>query len=331
MPSSQSQGPGPEVHVQADATIGSDVELGPGTVIGSECRLTTNIRAGRQLVMHARSTVSHDARIGDQVTIGASTNVAGNVRIGSRVTLGDGVAVIPGVTIGSDATVEPGAVVLRDVADHTTVAGVPATLVESRPVRGPYSSKRLVDLGLLALLAVPAAIAGLVCAIAVRSTSRGPILFRQDRVGLDERPFRMIKFRTMEDRGDNPLVPDPDRITGVGRWLRRFSLDELPQLLNVARGEMSVVGPRPALAFQLDNFTARQRGRASVRPGLTGLAQVSGRNEITWSERIEFDLAYIHEQSPMVDLRLAVQTPVALLSGEGVEGHQPDDPLIDRS
>ena len=291
--------------------------------------MTTNIRAGRALVMLARATVSHDSRIGDQVLIGAGTNVAGNVRIGSRVTIGDRVAVIPGVTIGNGATIERGSVVLADVADHATVAGVPAVAVEDHPARRPYSTKRLIDLALLAVIAIPAAVVGLACAVAVRFTSRGPVFFRQERVGMDEHPFEMIKFRTMVDRGDNPLVPDPARITSAGRWLRRFSLDELPQLLNVARGEMSIVGPRPALVFQLDNFTDRQRRRASVRPGLTGLAQVSGRNEITWSERIEFDLAYIHRQSPLADLRLAIRTPIALLSGEGVEGHEAADPLID--
>ncbi len=322
--------PGPDVTVDPAATIGSDVELGRGAVIGAECRLTTNIRAGRDFVMEARSTVSHDARIGDQVTIGVGTNVAGNVRIGSRVALGAGVAVIPGVTIGSDVTIEPGSVVLADIADNVTVAGVPAVVVDARPVRGPYGAKRLADLALLAVLAVPAIIVGALCAVGVRLSSRGPVFFRQERVGMAEEPFEMIKFRTMVDRADNPLVPDPDRITSVGRWLRRLSLDELPQLLNVARGEMSIVGPRPALAFQLENFTERQRGRAAVRPGLTGLAQLSGRNEITWTERIEFDLAYVQEQSPSVDLKLVVRTPLALLSGQGVEGHQAADPLIDR-
>ena len=179
---------------------------------------------------------------------------------------------------------------------------------------GPYRTKRVVDLALLAVIALPALLVGAACAAVVALTSPGPVFFRQARVGMGERPFEMVKFRTMVDRADNPLVPDPDRITFVGRWLRRLSLDELPQLLNVAKGEMSIVGPRPALAFQLENFTRRQRGRTAVRPGLTGLAQVSGRNEIDWTRRIDLDLAYIEEQSPLVDLGLVVRTPVALLS-----------------
>ena len=157
----------------------------------------------------------------------------------------------------------------------------------------PYRGKRLVDLAILAVVAAPAAVLGLVCAIAIRLTSRGPIMFLQERVGMDGEPFVVWKFRTMLD-GDNPIIPSADRITAVGRVLRRTSLDELPQLINVARGEMSIVGPRPTLAYQVERWTDRQRGRLAVRPGLTGLAQVNGRNDLAWSERIEFDLSLIH-------------------------------------
>ena len=190
----------------------------------------------------------------------------------------------------------------------------------------PYRGKRTVDLVLLALVAVPAAVLGVVCAAAVRLTSSGPVFFRQQRVGRDGVPFEMVKFRSMR-AGVNPIFPDADRITPVGRVLRRTSLDELPNLVNVARGEMSVVGPRPTLAYQVDRYDDRQRVRLDVRPGLTGLAQVNGRNELSWPARIELDLEYVDRQSVALDLRILLATVRVLLTGSGVEGHQHDDPL----
>lgn len=185
---------------------------------------------------------------------------------------------------------------------------------------------RSLDLVVLAIVAIPAAILGAACAIAVRLTSPGPILFRQERVGLDGAPFMVLKFRTMVDE-PNPIFPDASRITSAGRILRRFSLDELPQLINVARGEMSIVGPRPTLAYQVERYDDRQRHRLDVRPGLTGLAQVSGRNALSWAERIDLDLRYVEEKSVWTDLSIIGRTARALLSGEGVEGHPEDDAL----
>jgi lipopolysaccharide/colanic/teichoic acid biosynthesis glycosyltransferase len=131
----------------------------------------------------------------------------------------------------------------------------------------------------------------------------------------------------MLDRPDNPLFPDRDRITGVGRLLRRFSLDELPQLLNVVNGEMSIVGPRPTLAYQVARYDDRQRGRLTVRPGVTGLAQVRGRNAMPWAERIELDLEYVRTQSLWRDVQILWWTLAAVIRGAGVEGHPTDDPL----
>jgi lipopolysaccharide/colanic/teichoic acid biosynthesis glycosyltransferase len=190
----------------------------------------------------------------------------------------------------------------------------------------PYRGKRLVDLALLAIVAVPAGLVALPCAVAVRLTSPGPILFRQERVGRGGRPFDMIKFRTMT-HGDNPVFPDADRITSAGRVLRRVSLDELPNLLNVWRGEMSIVGPRPTLAYQVERYTDRQLGRLAIKPGLTGLAQIRGRNELSWAERIDHDLEYVVTQSPWLDLRICVATVRVAVTGAGVEGHPGDDPL----
>jgi lipopolysaccharide/colanic/teichoic acid biosynthesis glycosyltransferase len=127
--------------------------------------------------------------------------------------------------------------------------------------------------------------------------------------------------------GDNPIFPDATRITGVGRVLRRFSLDELPQLVNVAKGDMSVVGPRPTLAYQVERYDEFQRRRLAVRPGLTGWAQVNGRNSLDWPTRIRLDVEYVERQSPATDLRIIARTLQTMLSGEGVEGHPTDDPL----
>jgi lipopolysaccharide/colanic/teichoic acid biosynthesis glycosyltransferase len=191
----------------------------------------------------------------------------------------------------------------------------------------PYRGKRLVDLAVLLAVALPAGAIGAVAALAVRLTSPGPVMFHQQRVGMNGQPFDCLKFRTMV-HGDNPLIPDSSRITSAGRWLRRFSLDELPQLLNVARGDMSVVGPRPMLPFQAERCDRRQARRFAVRPGLTGWAQVNGRNSVDWPSRIELDLDYVERQSPLLDLRIIAGTARALVSGSGVEGHDPDDPFV---
>jgi lipopolysaccharide/colanic/teichoic acid biosynthesis glycosyltransferase len=190
----------------------------------------------------------------------------------------------------------------------------------------PYRGKRVIDLALLAIVALPAALVGLPCALAVRLTSPGPVFFRQQRIGRDGRPFEMIKFRTMV-AGDNPIFPDASRITSAGRVLRRTSLDELPNLINIWRGEMSIVGPRPTLGYQVERYDDRQRRRLAVRPGLTGLAQIRGRNELTWAERIDHDLEYVDTQSARLDLRIALATVKVALTGAGVEGHPDDDPL----
>jgi len=192
--------------------------------------------------------------------------------------------------------------------------------------RGPYRGKRLTDLVLLAVFGLPALVLGLGCAIAVRLTSRGPVLFLQERVGINGELFVVWKFRTMLN-GDNPIIPSADRITAVGRILRRTSLDELPQLINVARGEMSVIGPRPTLAYQVERWTDRQKGRLDVRPGLTGLAQVNGRNDLSWSERIEYDLEYVATQSLRTDAAILVRTATAMIGGEGTGATAADDPI----
>ncbi len=193
---------------------------------------------------------------------------------------------------------------------------------------GSYRGKRIFDLVVLGVVAIPAALIGALCALAVRFSSRGPVLFLQQRMGRDGESFVVVKFRTMVHDPSRPVdFPDASLITTVGRVLRRTSLDELPQLLNVLHGEMSVVGPRPTIASQVARYDGRQRGRLAVRPGLTGLAQVQGRNVLTWPQRIELDLEYVQRQSVRLDLWILARTVGVLVFGSGVEGHPTDDPI----
>jgi lipopolysaccharide/colanic/teichoic acid biosynthesis glycosyltransferase len=147
-----------------------------------------------------------------------------------------------------------------------------------------------------------------------------PVLFVQERPGLHGRPFRLLKLRTMRDARDaegRPL-PDGERLTRLGRTLRTLSLDELPQLVNVLRGEMSLIGPRPLLMAYLPRYSARQARRHEVRPGVTGWAQVRGRNALDWDERFELDVWYVDHVSPALDLRIAALTALALVRPSGV-------------
>jgi lipopolysaccharide/colanic/teichoic acid biosynthesis glycosyltransferase len=155
-------------------------------------------------------------------------------------------------------------------------------------------------------------------AVAVRLEDDGPVFFRQERVGQDARPFEVLKLRTMivdaHTQGAGYAVDKGDsRITRVGHVLRKTSVDELPQLWNVLRGEMSLVGPRPTLAYQVERYTDRQRRRLEVKPGLTGWAQVNGRASLSWPERIELDVWYVEHRSLALDLRILLRTVSVLL------------------
>jgi len=163
----------------------------------------------------------------------------------------------------------------------------------------------------------------LVAIVAIRLESPGSPIYRQRRVGRDGRPFDVIKLRTMvtgaEHMGRGLAVSEGDsRITRVGRLLRRTSLDELPNLINVLRGEMAIIGPRPTVPVQVDRYTERQRGRLAVKPGITGWAQVHGRAELPWDERIELDLWYIEHRSWRLDLRILVRSVQMVLGGRGL-------------
>jgi len=157
-------------------------------------------------------------------------------------------------------------------------------------------------------------------ALAVKAQDGGPILYRQTRVGKDGVDFELLKLRTMvvgaESQGAGFAVNRGDpRITRIGRILRRTSIDELPQLWNVVQGEMSVIGPRPTLRYQVDRYDEHQRHRLDVLPGITGWAQVHGRAALPWAERIELDVWYVRHRSALVDLKILLRTPLALLGG----------------
>jgi lipopolysaccharide/colanic/teichoic acid biosynthesis glycosyltransferase len=183
--------------------------------------------------------------------------------------------------------------------------------------------KRVLDrLGALVLLAVTSPLLVAAC-IAIRLESAGSPIYRQRRVGKDGVHFDLYKLRTMvsgaETMGAGLAVDEDDpRITGVGKLLRRFSLDELPNLLNVLRGEMSLVGPRPTVQVQVAQYTERQRRRLAVEPGITGWAQIKGRAALPWHERIELDLWYVEHWSLRLDLRILLSTARLLLSGRGL-------------
>ena len=193
--------------------------------------------------------------------------------------------------------------------------GVPATWDPAVHAVNRAADVALAGLGLVVTSPLLAA-AGL----AVKLEDGGPVLFRQTRVGKDGKDFELLKLRSMvvdaERTGAGHAVDRGDRrITRVGRLLRRTSIDELPQLWNIVRGDMSVIGPRPTLRYQVERYSERQRRRLDVRPGLTGWAQIHGRATLPWAERIELDVWYVEHRSPRVDLRILLRTPLALFGG----------------
>ncbi|HEY3928669.1 MAG TPA: sugar transferase [Candidatus Koribacter sp.] len=187
-------------------------------------------------------------------------------------------------------------------------------------------AKRVLDI-LVCVIAAPFALPlMLLCALAVRLTSPGPVLFRQVRVGKNRQTFEMLKFRTMyvnapdlRNADGSTFNQDSDpRVTSAGRFLRKTSLDELPQLINVLRGNMSIVGPRPDLPDHLSYYRPRDFERLTVRPGLTGLPQVRGRNSLSWEQRRDLDIEYVKTWSVWMDIKIMVLTVPTVLFGRGI-------------
>jgi lipopolysaccharide/colanic/teichoic acid biosynthesis glycosyltransferase len=184
-------------------------------------------------------------------------------------------------------------------------------------------TRRLVDIVVSAAALLLAAPLLLAAAIAIRIESAGPAIYRQRRAGRDGAPFDVLKLRTMVDGAEHigaglAIDAGDARVTRVGALLRRTSIDELPNLLNVLRGEMSLIGPRPTLPAQVEQYSERQRGRLAIKPGITGWAQVNGRASLPWAERIELDLYYIEHRSTALDLRILGRTVAMVLGGRGL-------------
>jgi len=182
------------------------------------------------------------------------------------------------------------------------------------------SLKRFVDIiGALGVMALLCPLFGAIAAL-VQMRLGKPVLFRQQRPGFHGKPFALLKFRTMTNACDaqNRLLPDAERLTPLGRFLRRTSLDELPTFFNVLCGEMSLVGPRPLLMQYLDRYTPEQMRRHDVRPGITGWAQINGRNAISWEEKFSLDIWYVDHQSLWLDLKILLLTVWKVLKREGI-------------
>lgn len=186
--------------------------------------------------------------------------------------------------------------------------------------------KRSIDLGIAVIALALLWPLLLALAVLVRVKNGAPVFFRQTRPGLHGHPFHLIKFRTMREAFDvlgNPL-PDAERLTGFGRWLRTTSLDELPELWNVVKGDMSLVGPRPLLMEYLPLYSAEQARRHEVKPGITGWAQVNGRNSLTWEKKFELDVWYVEQQSFWLDIKIIALTIKKVLLCEGISAQGED-------
>jgi lipopolysaccharide/colanic/teichoic acid biosynthesis glycosyltransferase len=223
--------------------------------------------------------------------------------------------------------------------DGNSPNGTQQRLEVPGPVGRPEQGlPRVADLAIAVVSLIAVSPVLVAAAIAIRLESPGPILYRQRRVGRDGKIFELFKLRTMRQGADpvgvgTAVTSEDPRVTRVGRLLRRFSLDELPNLFNVLRGEMRIVGPRATLPAQVELYTPRQRRRLDLRPGVTGWAQIHGRAGIPWEERIELDVWYVEHRSLRLDLKILARTPRALLGGVGrvavdpYAGSSPDSPL----
>lgn len=203
-------------------------------------------------------------------------------------------------------------------------------MTQKHKIKGPYEAffKRLIDIVASSLVVVLFCWLYLILALIVRFNLGSPIIFTQDRPGKNGKVFKLYKFRSMSDKRDEKgeLLPDKMRLNKFGRILRSTSLDELPELFNIIRGDMSIVGPRPLLVKYLPFYNSHDARRHEVRPGLTGLAQVSGRNAMSWKEKFEKDIEYVDNLTFLMDVKVVLLTIKKVFVREGIEfkeGHQP--------
>lgn len=201
--------------------------------------------------------------------------------------------------------------------------------MQKHMIKGPYDAffKRLLDIVASTFVVVLFSWLYLILAIVVRINLGSPVIFKQDRPGKDGKIFKLYKFRSMSNKRDEMgnLLPDKQRLNKFGRILRSTSLDELPELFNIIKGDMSLVGPRPLLVKYLEHYNAHDKRRHEVRPGLTGLAQVSGRNTLSWKEKFDKDIEYVDNLTFMMDVKIILMTIKKVFVREGIdfeEGHQ---------
>ena len=202
--------------------------------------------------------------------------------------------------------------------------------MEKHSIKGPYEAffKRSIDIAACSFIAILFSWLYLILALIVRFNLGSPIIFTQDRPGKNGQIFKLYKFRSMSDKRDEDgnLLPDKQRLNKFGRILRSTSLDELPELFNIIKGDMSIVGPRPLLVKYLPHYNSHDARRHEVRPGLTGLAQVSGRNAMSWKEKFEKDIEYVDNLTFLMDVKIVLMTIKKVFVREGIEfkeGHQP--------
>ena len=202
--------------------------------------------------------------------------------------------------------------------------------MQGHKVKGPYEAffKRFIDIAACTLVVVLFCWLYLIVALVVRLNLGSPVIFTQERPGKNGKIFKLYKFRSMSDKRDEKgeLLPDKQRLNKFGRILRSTSLDELPELFNIIKGDMSIVGPRPLLVKYLDHYNAHDMRRHEVRPGLTGLAQVSGRNAMSWKEKFDKDIEYVDNLTFLMDVKVVLLTVKKVFVREGIEfieGHQP--------
>lgn len=189
--------------------------------------------------------------------------------------------------------------------------------------------KRIIDIVLSAVLIIVLTPIFIIIAVLIKVDSRGPVLFVQKRAGLKSSPFKIFKFRTMVQNAENmgsrlSVSQNDSRITKVGSFLRDWSLDELPQLFNILKGDMSIIGPRPTLLYQVERYDSMQRKRLDMKPGVTGWAQINGRNALSWTERINLDIWYVDNWSLLLDLKILLRTIRVVVNREGVYGNKED-------
>lgn len=317
------------VHPRAIVASGSN--LGEGTVVCAGAVVQTDTRIGRHVILNTASSVDHDCVVGDFAHIAPGCHIAGGVCLGDGVLAGIGTSMIPGRNIGQWSIVGAGAVVVVDLPEMCVATGVPARVIRridpetaTDPTlrRFARSAKRTFDVAAAVIGVVVLTPIWLVVGILILATMGRPIFFRQQRPGRSGKPFTILKFRTMHGAigTDGELLSDAERLTAFGSLLRKTSLDEIPQLLNVLNGDLSLVGPRPLLMQYLPLFTTEQARRHDVRPGITGWAQVNGRNSLDWEEKFALDVWYVDHWSLWLDLRILARTALKVVRRDGISG-----------